>query len=65
MGTWKLIEPLKNIIPIKNKWALTRKYNKQGELQKYKVRLVAKGYAQRPGYDYNETFSPVVRLETI
>ena len=32
---------------------------------KYKARLVAKGCVQQPGFDYNETYSPVVQLETI
>ena len=65
MGTWKLVECPTDAIPIGNKWVFLRKYNKLGELLKYKGRLVAKGCAQRPGFDYTDTFSPVVRLETI
>jgi hypothetical protein len=38
---------------------------KMVNLLKYKGRLVAKGCVQRPGHDYSETFSPVVRLETL
>jgi hypothetical protein len=65
MGTWKLIEKSKDAIPISNKWVFLKKLNKHGEIIKYKARLVAKGCSQRPGYDYLETFSPVVRMETI
>jgi len=41
------------------------KRNKAGQLTKYKARLVAKGCAQRPGYYYAKTHSPVIHLETI
>ena len=59
------MEKPSDAVLISNKWVLTKKYNKAGELVKYKVRLIAMGCAQRPGQDYNETFSPVVCLETI
>jgi len=65
MGTWKLVDKPVGAVPIANKWVFTKKRNKEGVLTKYKARLVAKGCAQRPGHDYLETHSPVVRLETI
>ena len=65
MGTWKLVEKPKDAIPISNKWVFLEKYNKNGEILKYKARLIAKGCSQRPGYGYLETFSPVVQMETI
>ena len=64
-GTWELVDKPADAIPIGNKWVFAKKHNKQGDLLKYKGRLVAKGFAQRPGHDYLETFSPVVRMETI
>ena len=48
-----------------NKWTFLKKRNKVGEVIKFKARLVAKGCAQRPGHDYVETFSPVVRMDAI
>ena len=65
MGTWRMVDKPPDAIPIANKWTFVKKRNKAGEIIKYKARLVAKGCAQRPGHDYVETFSPVVRMETI
>jgi len=41
------------------------KKNTKGEVQRYKARLVIKGYKQREGIDYREVFALVARLETI
>ena len=65
MHTWKLVTKPLDTIPIANKWLFVKKTNNLGQISKYKARLVIKGCSQRPGFDYNETFSPVVRIETI
>lgn len=41
------------------------KFNADGTLDRRKVRCVAKGYTQKEGFDYNETFSPVAKMVTI
>nr|XP_016476159.1 PREDICTED: uncharacterized protein LOC107797748 [Nicotiana tabacum] len=41
------------------------KYKSNGEVERYKVRLVAKGYSQQKGLDYNETFSSVAKMVTV
>jgi len=65
MGTWKLVDKPPGIVPIANKFVFMKKKDKEGNLLKYKARLVAKGCTQRPGYDFLETHSPVICLETI
>ena len=64
-GTWKMVDKPKNIVPISNKWVLTKKHDKEGNIIKYKAQLVARGFTQHLGLDYDETFSPVVQFETI
>ena len=65
MGTWKLMEKPSGVVAIANKFVFAKKRDKDGKLVKYKAQLVAKGCAQRPGYDYVKTHSPVVCMETI
>ena len=50
---------------IGTKWVFKIKHNKDGTVDKYKARLVCQGFRQRQGLDYNETFAPVVRLDSL
>ena len=63
--TWKLVDrpAHKNVIGVK--WIFKAKLNAEGSVNKYKAKLVVKGYSQEPGIDYNDTFAPVSRLDTI
>jgi hypothetical protein len=45
------------------KWVFIQKRNENNEVVGYKVRLVAQGFMQRPGIDFNETYSPVMNEE--
>ena len=47
------------------KWILKRKMKPDGNIDKYKARLVACGFSQKKDIDYDETYSPVVRFDTI
>ncbi|XP_014492679.1 uncharacterized protein LOC106755095 [Vigna radiata var. radiata] len=53
----------KDIIEVK--WIYKNRLIPNGTIQKQKARLVAKDYSQQPGIDYNESFAPVARLDTI
>ena len=52
-------------LPIGCKWVFRVKQNPDGSVHKYKAWLVAKGFHQQVGFDYSETFSPVVKPATI
>ena len=62
---WELVEPPPNRKIVGSKWIFKRKVDSDGAVERYKARLVAQGYTQKFGLDYEETFSPVVRFESI
>ena len=62
---WRLEDPPEGVKPIDCKWIFKWKTDADGNLTVYKAQLVAKGFRQVQGVDYNETFLPVVMLRSI
>ena len=64
-GTWDMVPLPPGAHVMGCKWVLSKKRNSDGSLDRYKARVVAKGYTQEQGIDYNETFAPTLRYETL
>ncbi|KAM1539288.1 hypothetical protein ACFX10_004097 [Malus domestica] len=64
--TWELVELSKGRKAIGCKWVYAKKDGiDDASLVRFKAKLVAKGYAQKEGIDYNEIFSPVMKHSSI
>ena len=64
-NTWELMDLPKGKKCIGVKWVYKTKFDAKGQIVKNKARLVVKGFSQQYGVNYNETFSPVARLDTV
>ncbi|GJZ80077.1 retrovirus-related pol polyprotein from transposon TNT 1-94, partial [Tanacetum coccineum] len=62
---WELVPQPKNMTIIGTKWVYRNKLDENGVVSRNKARLVAQGYNQQEGIDYDETYAPVARLESI
>lgn len=62
--TWDVVNLPANRKAIHTRWVYRIKKNEAGHITKYKSRLVAKGFSQKYGIDYFETFSPVAKATT-
>lgn len=64
-NTCELVELPKGSQPIGVKRVLKKRMNDQGGIERFKARLIAKGYKQKAGIDYDGIFAPIARMETI
>jgi len=62
---WDLVELPNGRNPIGNKWVFKKKLNEASQVEKFKARMVAKGYSQFEGVDFGEIFSHVAKLTFI
>ena len=63
--TWDLVDlpPEKSVVGCKSVFKIKTRFD--GSIERYKTRLVAKGFTQEYGIDYEETFAPVTRLSFV
>lgn len=65
MQVWEVVPKPDNVNVVSSKWVYKLKRDANGEISRYKARLVARGFTQVHGTDYSDTYAPVTRLETI
>lgn len=63
--TWDLVPPPPRANIVTGKWVFRHKLKSDGSLDRYKARWVLRGFSQKPGVDYDEIFSPVIKPATI
>ena len=64
-GTWDIVPRPSGKRLVSNKWVFKIKTRADGSVERYKARLVARGFSQQKGVDYNETYAPVTTAETL
>lgn len=64
-GTWQVASLPPGRKPVTCKWVFKIKYNSDGTIDKYKARLVARGFTQVEDIDFHETFAPTLRFESL
>lgn len=64
-GTWELVNLPKEKKTVGFKWVFMVKCKANGSIERSKARLVAQGFAQTLGIDYQETFAPVAKMNSI
>nr|GFD38668.1 putative reverse transcriptase, RNA-dependent DNA polymerase [Tanacetum cinerariifolium] len=65
LDVWVLVHASDNITPLTLKWLFKNKHDEENTIIRNKSRLVVRGYRQEEGIDFEESFTPVARMEAI
>lgn len=64
-GTWEIVSRPKDKSLVGYRWLFSVKYNSDGSIERYKAHLVAKGYTQIPSIDFQDSFTPVAKINYV
>ncbi|CAN0873749.1 Retrovirus-related Pol polyprotein from transposon TNT 1-94 [Linum grandiflorum] len=64
-NTWDIVPRPPDALVIGSRWLYTAKFKPDGSLERYKARFIAQGFRQEYGIDYDETFAPVAKMQTV
>jgi len=64
-NTWKIVDRPETQKVIGSRFVLTNKLHSDGSVHRRKARLVARGFSQKPRIDFEQSFAPVARLESL
>lgn len=64
-GTWEVVKCPAGANVVSSKWVFRIKFNSRGELERFRARLVARGFTQRFGVDFEEAYSPVLKITSL
>jgi hypothetical protein len=65
LHAWELVEPTDDMNILGSRWVFTTKRNPDGTLERYKARLVAQGFGQIEGVDFDQTFAPTAGMTSV
>jgi hypothetical protein len=63
--TWDVVDRVAGKKEVRSRWVFKIKRLADGSVDKFKPRFVAQGFSPRPGFDFDETYAPVVRFDSL
>jgi hypothetical protein len=64
-GTWDVVDKVEGGKEVDSKWVFKVKRLADGSIDKFEARLIAQGFTQHPGFTIDETYTPIIRFDSL